>query len=105
MGRQFPPFLQTNLQRYHQLAQPALERLAGAPLAQLVLQEAEFLAAITQQFSANEIQRLDAVSPFINLRDAAIAHQLLHAPLTDKPVTAVNLHSKAGDFLAHVGKE
>ncbi|MNG20600.1 hypothetical protein D3C84_1048710 [compost metagenome] len=72
---------------------------------QLIDQCVELKTAVTEQFASNQIQRLDAVGALVELGDAAVAHQLFHAPLANEAVPAVQLHTKAGDLLTAIGKE
>ena len=60
-------------------------------------------AAIGDQFTSGQIQRLDAVGAFVNLGDAAIAHQLLLAPLADIAVAAKYHLAVQRGFQTHVG--
>ncbi len=83
-------------------------RPVGLPitdLTELRLQRRQLRAAIAEQLAADVVQRLDAIGALVELGDAAVAHQLLHAPLADIAVAAVDLHAEAGDFLAHIGEE
>ena len=46
------------------------------------------------QLAADQVERLDAVGAFVELGDAAVAHQLLHAVLADVAVAAEDLHAR-----------
>src|SRR5262245_20917604 len=48
-------------------------------------------AAILAELAADEVERLYAVGSLVNLRNASIAHELLHPVLGDVPVTPKNL--------------
>ena len=83
-------------------------RIAGVGFAELVhhLGElAQLLALIHQHLAAEQVDGLDAVGAFIDLRDAAVAHQLFHAPFADEAVAAEHLHAHIGGGVAVVGHE
>ena len=58
-----------------------------------------------QHFTAEQVQRLDAGGAFVQHRNAAVAHVLLHAPLSDKAVATVDLHAVVGRFKTDFGHE
>ena len=83
-------------------------RMLGLGLAQLVDQfgeTAQQLALAAQYLAAEQVEGLDAVGAFVDLCDAAIADQLLHAPLADVAVAAVDLHAEVGHLLPGLGHE
>ena len=57
------------------------------------------------QLAPHQIKRLNTVGAFIELRDARIAHQLLHAMLGNIAVSAMHLNRQIGAFEAAVGQE
>ena len=105
MGRQGAPLLQT-LPHGRRHGLQAVERIGSPDVRRhFVDQQIELGPAVPQDLAAYQVEGLYAVGAFIKLGDAAIAHQLLHAPLADVAVTAVQLHPKTGDFLTDVGEE
>ena len=66
---------------------------------------AQQAAHVLAQLAADKIQRLDAVGALVELRDARVAHQLLHAVLADVAVAAEDLHAQVGHVEAGVGEE
>ena len=48
------------------------------------------------QLAADQIERLDAVGAFVDLGDARIADELLHAVVADIAVAAPDLHGEVG---------
>src|SRR5574344_1985131 len=77
-------------------------------LAELVHHLGEGLQRFTlghQYLAAQQIQSLDAGGTFIQHGNAAVAHVLLHAPLGDVAVTAIDLHAMVGRFKAGFGHE
>src|SRR5262249_8633418 len=48
-------------------------------------------ATVFTKFTAEQIERLDTVGAFVDLRNARIAHELLHSVLGDVPMAAKNL--------------
>ena len=58
-----------------------------------------------RQLAADQVERLDAVGAFVDLGDAGVAHELLHAVLADVAVAAVDLHAEVGGLEADVGEE
>ena len=56
------------------------------------------------ELAADEIERLNAVGPFVNLGDPRITHILFDAVLADIAVPAVNLHGQVGNYAAHIGE-
>ena len=85
------------------------ERLVGAVLLDEGLhQRAEFLqpgAVVHQHLASEQVERLDGVGAFVDHVDAGVAHVLLHAPLGDVAVAAVDLHRLRGGDPAVVGDE
>src|SRR3546814_1042607 len=62
-------------------------------------------AHVLAKLAADEVQGLDAVGALVDLRDARVAHELLHAVLADVAVAAVDLHAEIGDLEAGIGEE
>ena len=67
--------------------------------ADLVDERHQRAAAVLAELAADQIERLDAVGAFVNLRDARVAHELLHAVLGDVAVAAEHLlrHHRVGE--------
>ena len=63
------------------------------------------LALTAQHLAPEQVQRLNAVGTLVDRRNPAIAHQLLHAPLTNETVAAEHLHAVVGHFQPGVGHE
>ena len=59
----------------------------------------------TNHFTTHQVHGLDAVGAFVDLGDAAIAYQLLLAPLADEAVAAKDLLANDGGVQAAVGQE
>ena len=55
---------------------------------------AQVAARMRAHLAADEVQRLDAVGAFVDLRDAGVAHELLHAAFADVAVAAEHLHAE-----------
>src|SRR3546814_16381581 len=66
---------------------------------------AQQAAHVLAKLAADEVQGLDAVGALVDLRDARVAHELLHAVLADVAVAAVDLHAEIGDLEAGIGEE
>ena len=66
---------------------------------------AQQLALAAEHFAPEQVQRLNAVGAFVDRRDPAVAHQLLHAPFANKTVAAEHLHAVVGHFQPGVGHE
>src|SRR5512135_2334382 len=64
----------------------------------LVEESHDGAATVLAQLAADKIKRLNAIGAFINLRDARVAHELLHAMLGDVAVTPEDLlrHHRIG---------
>lgn len=60
-------------------------RLAGPGRRQFALQRQQFAALVAEQLAADQVERLDAIGAFVDLGDATVAHQLLHAHSRMKP--------------------
>src|SRR5690606_5317107 len=76
--------------------------------AEHVHQLSETLQGLTlahQNLTAQQVQRLDTSGAFIQQSNTSITNDLLHAPLGDKAVTAVDLHTQVGRFIAHLSEE
>ena len=56
-----------------------------------VEQGAHPAAAVLGQLAADQVHRLDAVGAFVDLGDAGVADELLHAPFADIAVAAEHL--------------
>ena len=65
---------------------------------------ADRAAAILGQLAPNQIHRLDAVGAFVDLGDAGVADELVHAPFADIAVAAENLLHVDRDFEPAVGE-
>jgi hypothetical protein len=52
----------------------------------------------------DQVERLDSVRAFVDLRDTGIADELLHAPFADIAVAAIDLLRVDGDLEALVGQ-
>ena len=48
----------------------------------------------SDELAADQVERLDAVGALVDLGDARVAHQLLHAPFADVAVAAEHLHAE-----------
>jgi hypothetical protein len=71
--------------------------------AKLFDQRVQLRATVAKQFAANQVQRLNAIGSFIELRDGCRASV---APcLTDVAMAAIQLHAEARDFLTDIGEE
>ena len=85
-----------------------LHRLVGLVLrdeaADLAQQALRGAAALHRQLAADQVERLDAVGAFVELGDARVADELLHAVLADEAVAAPGLHREVGALAAHVGE-
>ena len=60
-------------------------------------------ALIAHQLTAEQIERLNAVGPLVDRRDAGVAIVLRHAGLFDETHAAMNLHRERGVLDAEVG--
>ena len=47
-----------------------------------------------RQLAADQVERLDAVGALVDLGDAGVANELLHAVLADVAVAAEDLHAE-----------
>jgi hypothetical protein len=61
-------------------------------------------AAILAKLAADQVHRLNAVRAFVDLGDARVADELLHAPFADVAVAAIDLLGVDRDFEALVGQ-
>jgi hypothetical protein len=61
-------------------------------------------AAIGAELAAHQVERLDAVGAFVDLRDAGVADELLHPPFADIAVPAIDLLCVHRGFEALVGE-
>ena len=66
---------------------------------------AQQATGIGGQLAADEVQRLDAVGPLIDLRDATVAYILLHAMFANVTMAAQNLHAEIGGLRAEIGHQ
>ena len=66
-------------------------------------ERAQIAAIVLAHLAADQVERLDAVGAFVDLRDPGIAHVLLHAVLADVAVAAEDLHAEIGDIEPRVG--
>src|SRR5262249_57387568 len=48
-------------------------------------------AAVLSELASDQIERLNAVGAFVNLRNSCVAYELLHAVLGNVPVSAEDL--------------
>ena len=62
-------------------------------------------AIVHQHLAPEQVERLYGIGAFVNHVDAGVAHVLLHAPLRDIAVAAVDLHRLRGGDPAVVGDE
>src|SRR5690554_5887421 len=62
-------------------------------------------ALAADDFTTHQVHGLDAVGAFVDLGDAAVAYQLLLAPLADEAVATEDLLTDDGGFQAAVGQE
>ncbi len=58
-----------------------------------------------QHLAAQQIKRLDTGGAFVQHRNPAVANVLLHAPLGNEAMAAVDLHTVVGGFKAHFRHE
>src|SRR5690606_41829929 len=56
-----------------------------------------------RQLAADEVKRLDTVGALVDHGDAGVAHELLHAPLGDVAVAAIDLLRHGGALVAEIG--
>src|SRR5262249_49617234 len=77
----------------------------GDGAAKLVETGAHGGAARERQLAGDEVDRLDAVGAFVDLRNAGIPIVLRGAGLLDIAHTAVHLNAERGDFSPDVGRE
>src|SRR5579875_3706254 len=61
------------------------------------------IAVVEPQLARDEIERLDAVGPFVDRGDAGVAEMLGRAGLLDIARAAMHLHAERGDLDADVG--
>ena len=59
--------------------------------------------ALAGELATAQVHRLHAVGAFIDHGDAAIAHELLHAPLFDVTMPAIDLLHVVRDVIALIG--
>ena len=60
--------------------------------------------AVLADLATDQVHRLDAVGAFVNLSDARVADELLHAPFADVAVAAEHLLGVDRDFEPAVGE-
>ena len=72
-------------------------------LAKLTDITANRFSAGQRQFARHQIDRLNAVRPFIDRVDPCIAHQLRGTGLFDEPHTAMDLHAHRCGFATDIG--
>ncbi len=58
-----------------------------------------------RELTSDQVERLDAVGPFVELGNARVAHILLHAVLADVAVAAQHLHADIGGLEAEIGRQ
>ncbi|ABA48670.1 hypothetical protein BURPS1710b_0856 [Burkholderia pseudomallei 1710b] len=73
----------------------------GDDLAELL----QLRAHVAQHLAAEQVERLNRIGPFIDHVDPRVAHVLLHAPLGDEAVAAVDLHRVVRALERVVGQE
>ena len=60
-------------------------------------------AIVLAELAADQIEGLDAVGALVDLRNAGVAHELLHAVVADVAVTAIGLHAQVRNIEPDVG--
>ena len=75
-----------------------------AELAHFLEEALHRAAAVLRQLAANEVERLDAVRALVDHGDAAVAHELAHAPFLDVAVPAIDLLGRHRVVEAAVGE-
>ena len=69
-----------------------------------VEEAAQVTPGVRRQLAPHQVQRLDAVGAFVDLRHPGVAHVLLHAGFPDVAVAAHDLDAQVGAFGGHVGE-
>ena len=78
-------------ERRHQRLHLVIGRLLFDVAADFAEERHQRAAAVLAELAADKIERLDAVGAFVDLRNARVAHELLHAVLGDVAVAAEHL--------------
>ncbi len=102
---QLAPFLVQCSQRCHKLFDRFNTFVGLAELVHDLGEALERFALSHQHFTAEQVQRLNAGGAFVQHRNAAVANVLLHAPLGDKAVAAVDLHAVVSGLKTNFGHE
>src|SRR5690606_24970146 len=91
---QLAPLLDQRDQISHIAAKLGMALVALAEQVNLLAEGAQQLALAHQHLAAQEVQRLDAVGPFIDGSDTAITYLLFLTPLADVAMAAEHLHAE-----------
>ena len=102
---QLAPLLVDRSQRLDELLGGCIAFLTLAELVDDLGEALERLALGHQHFTAEQVEGLDAGGAFVQHGDTAVAHVLLHAPLGDEAMAAVDLHTVVGGLEADFGHE